>query len=336
MYYSTIFGGKTALILASWHYNKNKSCCECVKFLLKAGADVNRKDLKEMFTSLMRATRFGCKHCVELLLNKGADVNIFDAKGNGALVYAIRSGKDMCLASIIAAGADVNKTNEDGESPISLAADILPGNIQYACLDFLISAGADVNTTDENGNPIINIVSRRGGVKELGLLIEAGTDVNSSDEYNNTPLIIVARNGISHQVKKVALLLRSGANINMHNKSDFNALTGHIDSQRNCVTKNVGMEMNMLLFAAGEIIENSWLEYVGDDQYIIGIEIHVPDYLLNTELKFCLKHLCREAIRKHLLHLDPHRHLFGRVPRIGHPSLVTEYLLYNQTLDDYD
>ena len=120
----------------------------------------------------------------------------------------------------------------------------------------------------------------------------------------------------------------------MYNKSNFNALTGHIDSQRNCVTKNVGMEMNMLLFAPGEIIENWWLEYVGDDQYIIGIEIHVPNYLLNTELKFCLKHLCREAIRKHLLHLDPHTHLFGRVPRLGLPSLLTEYLLYNQTLDD--
>ena len=41
-------------------------------------------------------------------------MNSVDAKGNGALIYAIRSGKDACLASVIAAGADVNKTNEDG------------------------------------------------------------------------------------------------------------------------------------------------------------------------------------------------------------------------------
>ena len=47
-----------------------------------------------------------------------------------------------CLAAVIAAGANVNKTNEDGESPISLAADVLLGNIQYACLDLLISAGS--------------------------------------------------------------------------------------------------------------------------------------------------------------------------------------------------
>ena len=62
-----------------------------------------------------------------------------------------------------------------------------------------------MNSTNKNGYPVMNIVTRKGGLKELGLLIEAGADVNSSDEYNNTPLITAARNGISHQVKKVAL-----------------------------------------------------------------------------------------------------------------------------------
>ena len=156
--------------------------------------------------------------------------------------------------------------------------------------------------------------------------------MNSSNKYNNTPLITAACYTIRHYLEKVALLLRSGAKINMYNKSYFNALTGHIDSQRNCVNKNVRMKLNMLLFAAGEIIENSWIEYMGDDQYEICKDIDVPNYLLNTELKFCLKHLCREAIRKHLLHLDPHTHLFGRVPRLRLPSLVAEYLLYDQTL----
>ena len=56
MWIVLLFGGKTVLILASCNYNKN--CCECVKFLLEAGTVVNKKDLKEMFTSLMRATRF--------------------------------------------------------------------------------------------------------------------------------------------------------------------------------------------------------------------------------------------------------------------------------------
>ena len=49
-----------------------------------------------------------------------------------------------------------------------------------------------------------------------------------------------------------------------------------------------------------------------------------------------LKHLCREAIREHLLHLDQHKNLFQRVPRVGLPALLQSYLLYWQTLDDND
>ena len=49
-----------------------------------------------------------------------------------------------------------------------------------------------------------------------------------------------------------------------------------------------------------------------------------------------LKHLCREAIREHLLHLDQHENLFQRVPRLGLPALLQSYLLYWQTLDDND
>ena len=47
-----------------------------------------------------------------------------------------------------------------------------------------------------------------------------------------------------------------------------------------------------------------------------------------------LKHICREAIRKHLLELDPHQHLFGRIPKLGLSSVLMNYLLYGESLDD--
>ena len=58
--------------------------------------------------------------------------------------------------------------------------------------------------------------------------------------------------------------------------------------------------------------------------------------MLNKDLKLCLKHLCREAIRNHLLKVEPHTHLFGRIPQLGLPSLVNEYLLYDISLNDDD
>ena len=65
----------------------------------------------------------------------------------------------------------------------------------------------------------------------------------------------------------------------------------------------------MLLFAAGEILEG---EIGGTKVNTSGLQI--PKCLQHKELKFCLKHLCREAIRKHRINQDPHTHLFGRIP----------------------
>ena len=59
-------------------------------------------------------------------------------------------------------------------------------------------------------------------------------------------------------------------------------------------------------------------------------------HVLFEDLRFNLKHLCREAIRKHLLLLDPHEHLFGRVPQLGLPKLLREYLLFRMSLSEVD
>ena len=81
--------------------------------------------------------------------------------------------------------------------------------------------------------------------------------------------------------------------------------------------------MVLLLHAAGEKIDGTTLS-----------EGSVPDYLQNEDLRLCLKHLCSETIRNHHLHLDPHDHLFDRVPRLGLPTLLTDYLLYGMSLDE--
>ena len=46
-----------------------------------------------------------------------------------------------------------------------------------------------------------------------------------------------------------------------------------------------------------------------------------------------LKYICREAIRKHLLGLDPHLNLFDTIDQLPLPSIVKEYLLFDVSLD---
>ena len=78
----------------------------------------------------------------------------------------------------------------------------------------------------------------------------------------------------------------------------------------------------MLLYAAGETLDGTYVD-------------KIPEELKFEDEKVELKQICREAIRKHLLKLDPHQHLFSRIPQLGLPFL-TEYLLFNQSLDDDD
>ena len=58
-------------------------------------------------------------------------------------------------------------------------------------------------------------------------------------------------------------------------------------------------------------------------------------YIYPLEEEMSLKHLCRKAIRKHLLKMSP-VNLFVQVPQLGLPTLLQEYLLFNVYLDDDD
>ena len=86
----------------------------------------------------------------------------------------------------------------------------------------------------------------------------------------------------------------------------------------------------MLLFAAGEILEGEI-----DGNKVNASDLHIPQFLQHfKDLKFCLKHLCREAIRKQLIILDPHAHMFSRIPQLGLPTVLSKYLLYHVSLDE--
>ena len=82
-----------------------------------------------------------------------------------------------------------------------------------------------------------------------------------------------------------------------------------------------------LLVAAGEALEEAASIVTNTRNQLIN----VGDYL---EQDHTLKGACRETIRKHLLELNPHEHLFYRVPAIGLPAVVTRFMLFGLSLDE--
>ena len=78
----------------------------------------------------------------------------------------------------------------------------------------------------------------------------------------------------------------------------------------------------MILFAAGETMNPDHAQFF------------LPE-IRNENFQLCLKHLCREAIRKHLLQMSP-VNLFVRAPKLELPTIITDYLLYGVNLDEDD
>ena len=152
------------------------------------------------------------------------------------------------------------------------------------------------------------------------LLIEAGADVNAIGRSGNTTLMNAARHD---NVKLTRLMLRSGVKVNFKvntHSGYFNALTYNI-SFREPV-----MGIVMMLLASGEDVNADVLKTIGRDKGFKSDCLNIREPIL--------KHLCRETIREHLLKLDLHQNLFMRIPLLGTPKLITNYLLYHVSLDD--
>ena len=343
-------GDETALFYAVENQNP-----ETLKNLIEKGADVNKIDY-DGNTALMHTAKIQDNTCAAILVNAEADVNVVNDMGKTALFIAVENDNAETLKCLIDGGADINKTDSDNNSMLMLAV----GRDNSACAEYLIEAGADVNCRNEKGDTALFVAVQNKNVQILDSLITAGADVNMTNSEGITAIkqatvdnddkclgiLIRARNqggqpktplpGLfdllldpNHlvNIRCVKLLMAAGAKIN-ENGVDDNFLLEYSLRSDICPMCKVDPTIYRLMAAAGEVDTTS--DYVGKPAS------NFPWLFFNMISDLSLKHLCREAIRKHLLELDPHSHLFGRVPKLGLPTLLNEYLLYDVTFENDD
>ena len=317
--------GSSKKALSGTHLNINSKILlnqqddheECAKALPDLAADVNAQGFGGP-TLLAQAAERGDVKSLKALITAGADVNLIYIDRNrlfpehlNALTNAISGGNRKCVELLIKAGASVSRL-EGSDAILNPAV----RNYDTACVSLLVKAGASVN--DHIWAPL-SVAVQRNAVKCLELLLTLGADVNHmTSETHFTALMTVK------SVECCRLLLLNNAHINIMNSLGHNALTHNISYNYRYIDKDVCS----LLFAAGKRTPETVQKLLEPTESII-----VAEYLPQIQIKFNLKHLCREAIRKYLIDLDPHTHLFGRIPRLRLPKSITEYLLYYLSLD---
>ena len=344
---------------------------ECTELLIAAGADVNIRHLYER-SAIVQAVKNEYPDVVKILLEAGANVNDTEYGDSWTvLMRAAHNGNDDILNILIKAGADVNRVYWNCTA-LKWAAECYKEEIETPpskykhCLEMLIAAGADVNATPGSVSALI-IACRNGFEEGVSILMKAGADINMIGDKGLNPLMEAATNG---HVRCAELILEAGIDVNFQNIEGLTALmcvgsgSPMIDYHEWEIYKKEAMDKRDYLGSAKLLLRSEakinfidtcsrnalqhqvplYSGSTGSDDiclllYAAGETLgrptdaeKLPECLRFESLKFNLKHLCREAIRKHLLSLDPHTHLFDRIPQLGLPSSLAKFLLYDVTL----
>lgn len=155
------------------------------QFLLKAGADVNKKGGESVATPAMWAAQRCHYYVVHLLLENGADPLITDVQGYNILHLATFEGNIFLLVLLLHQNINVDVVDTQGHTCLMWAA--YKG--YPSCVDLFLRWGADVHATDETGFTALHWALVKGSQGCIQKLIEYGADRFAETSTGKTPAI---------------------------------------------------------------------------------------------------------------------------------------------------
>lgn len=161
-------GALTPLIAAAGNDNR-----PVVRALLDAGADLNASLMEAARNADVPETRQS--RLLRVLLAEGPNVNGRDDDGNTPLLVA---ALPMTVRMLLAAGAEVNVRNKAGETPLMRAA----AYMDMGTIRALLEAGADVNARADDGRTaLMAAASSNAHADVVASLLLAGADKGLKD-----------------------------------------------------------------------------------------------------------------------------------------------------------
>jgi hypothetical protein len=155
------------------------------QFLLKAGADVNKKGGESVATPAMWAAQRCHYYTVHLLLEHGADPLVTDVQGYNILHLATFEGNIFLLVLLLHQNISVDIPDTHGHTSLMWAA--YKG--YPACVDLFLRWGADVHAVDETGFTALHWALVKGSQGCIQKLIEYGADRFAETSTGKTPAV---------------------------------------------------------------------------------------------------------------------------------------------------
>ena len=299
---------------------------ECVAILIKALGNKVIYRPEEYDTPLMSVAAYGRFRWLHSLIKAGASVNRGNKFGDTALINAAAGGHMACLVALLNAGADIDKIDIHGSTALMTAID----KKHDYCTLALLNAGADVNVMNKREWTALMHAVATVNNDCITWLLDAGALVE--DDVNATYIYIAVKNGgrfictpekLANLYRCIQQLLKVGGYINQPSET---ALKLYIEG-----AYRIKGPIQMLLLAAGETLNKI---KVGKMTYKDVKRLNLRDYMKQEgQDKLSLKHLSREAVRKQMIRAHRHHNLFHAVPKLGIPSSLEAYLVYDVSLD---
>ena len=144
------------------------------------------------------------------ILAPGLSIDAIDSKGNAALHRAVDNNDIGAVRYLLGQGAAIDIRNDKYQTPLALAVESWPMNIDL--VSTLIAGGAQVNVIDATGATPLRIAARRGWLEAVELLTGALTVVEINTSFGKWTALGYAAENSSFEV--FSCLLAKGAAIN--------------------------------------------------------------------------------------------------------------------------